>query len=136
MDEKDEKIISLLKKNSRSGYSTLSKELGITDVAVKKRIKRLQEKGVIKKFTIEVDDKEMGKKIQAILLIRAEAGRIKDLISKLSRVSGIMEANPSIGEHDLIARVSCNTIDELKNIVENKVNLLDGVIDVKTNILV
>ena len=69
LDEKDRKIIEFLKEDSRTPYKEIAKKIGISDVSVKKRIEKLIQNGIIKKFTIEFDLK---KPYKILLLIKGE----------------------------------------------------------------
>jgi len=60
IDEKDLKILEILRKNSRTPYSEIAKIVGISDVAVIKRIRKLEQLGLIRKYTIIIDPKKLG----------------------------------------------------------------------------
>lgn len=71
LDEYDLKILNLLKENSRLTYSEIAKKIGLTRQTVMSRIKRLEEDGVISKYTIEVNLEPAGVK-EAILILEEE----------------------------------------------------------------
>ncbi len=58
MDETDKEIIRLLKQAGRAGYSKIGKQIGLSEGAVRKRIKLLADAGVIRKFTVKVSAAE------------------------------------------------------------------------------
>ena len=58
--EKDKKILKELKKNSRNTTKQISSILKIPRVTVHDRIKKMKEKGIIKKFTVSIDYKKIG----------------------------------------------------------------------------
>jgi len=64
MDEIDKKIISILRKNSRTPITTIAKKIKLTEGAVRYRINEMLKKGEIKSFTIETREK-----IEAIVLV-------------------------------------------------------------------
>ena len=59
IDNKDKQILSALQENSKIPFRDLAKSLGIPVATVWRRIKNLEEKGVIKRFTIEIDRKKL-----------------------------------------------------------------------------
>jgi DNA-binding Lrp family transcriptional regulator len=135
VDESDLKIIDSLVKNARISFKDLSKQLNISDVAVKKRIDKLVKEGYIRKFTVEVDNKKLGKGVCAFLLIKSEANHTKDLAEELSRLKGVDSVYTTMGEYEIILGVHVSGIDELRKLAEDKIAIMPGLIEVKTNIV-
>lgn len=133
MDEIDEKIIEALKKNSRSSYKDLARGTHISDVAIHKRIKKL--KGIIRKFTILVDQKSVGKEITAILMIKCEIGKALEIANRLSQVEDIREVYTTVGEYDIIAKIRTDNMDSLKEITEKELMDIKGLNEVRTSIV-
>ncbi|MEE8358597.1 MAG: Lrp/AsnC family transcriptional regulator [Candidatus Hydrothermarchaeales archaeon] len=133
MDEIDEKIIEALKKNSRSSYKEMARGTHISDVAVHKRIKKL--KGIIRKFTILVDQKSVGKEITAILMIKCEIGKAPEIANRLSQVEDIREVYTTVGEYDIIAKIRTDNMDSLKEITEKELMDIKGLNEVRTSIV-
>lgn len=133
MDSTDKKILDVLSENSRISFKDLSKKLRISDVAVKKRTDKLVKSGVIKKFTLEIDNSKVGKSVTSLVLIKSEAGKTKEIASALRELGDVYT---TLGEYEIILKLNSEGIDELRKIVENKISLLNGVIEVKTNIVV
>lgn len=133
MDEIDEKIIEALKKNSRSSYKDLARGTHISDVAIHKRIKKL--KGIIRKFTILVDQKSVGKEITAILMIKCEIGKSPEIANRLSQVEDIREVYTTVGEYDIIAKIRTDNMDSLKEITEKELMDIKGLNEVRTSIV-
>ncbi len=133
MDEIDEKIIEALKKNSRSSYKDLARGTHISDVAVHKRIKKL--KGIIRTFTILVDQKSVGKEITAILMIKCEIGKAPEIANRLSQVEDIREVYTTVGEYDIIAKIRTDNMDSLKEITEKEMMDIKGLNEVRTSIV-
>jgi len=133
MDEIDEKIIDALKKNSRSSYKDMAKGTHISDVAVHKRIKKL--KGIIRAFTILVDQKSIGKEITAILMIKCEISKAPEIANILSQVKDIREVYTTVGEYDIISKIRTDNIDSLKEITEKEMMNIKGLNEVRTSIV-
>jgi len=70
MDSTDMKILSILQDDSRKSFVELAEELGLSETAVRNRVSRLIEKGVIKRFTIQLDLDKIGKRISSIVCVR------------------------------------------------------------------
>ena len=135
LDETDFSIIKALEKDSRISYTELGKQLDLSDVAVKKRIDKLVSSGVIKNFSINVDNEKVGKKVRAILLINCAPGELEKVISKFENIAETSEINRSIGEYDLVVELLCKDIDFLKELVERKFSLMKGINQLNTLII-
>ena len=134
MDDIDKTIIESLKQNARSSYKDMAKETHISDVAVHKRIKKLQ--GIIiKAFTILVDQKSVGKEITAILMIKCEVGKALEIAERLSQEEDIHEVYTTVGEYDIIAKIRTGNMDSLKEITENLLMQIKGLNEVRTSIV-
>ena len=135
LDEIDLKIIRLLKADSRISYTELGKNLDLSDVAVKKRIDKLIASGVIRNFSINVDNEKLGKKVRAFLLINCAPGEIEKVIQKFEKIPETAEIKKSIGEYDLMIELICKDIDGLKELVESKFSLMKGINQLSTLII-
>jgi len=130
LDWIDEKIIEMLKKDARTSFVEISEKLGVSEGCIRQRVKKLVEKGIIKKFTIVVNDP---RKIKAIVMVSTEAG------SETEKIRKIIETFPNVdwccevsGEYDIILSLSANTIKDLNAIVE-KIRKIEGVKTTYTN---
>lgn len=132
MDEIDKKILEALKENSRSSYKDISRGVRISDVAVHKRIKKL--KGVIRRFTVLVDQKAMEKQTTALIMFKCEVGKTGDIAQQLAKIDDIYEVYTTIGEHDIIAKVRIGNTDELKRLVEREISTIKGLNEMRTSI--
>lgn len=68
MDETDKKILNLLKENARIPYSEIAQEVSLSPPAVKERITKMENTGIIDKYTIHINHKKLGKSIIAFIM--------------------------------------------------------------------
>lgn len=68
MDGTDKKILKLLKQNVRLPYNKIAQEVALSSPAVKERITKMEETGIIDKYTININYQKMGKNITALIL--------------------------------------------------------------------
>jgi len=66
------------------------------------------------------------------VLITTAPTHERDVYTKLSKVSEVVEVHPLFGEYDLIVKVEPEDFEKLGDIVVNKIRSIDGVIDTKT----
>ena len=124
MDSTDTRILSILQDDSRKSFVELAEELGLSETAVRNRVSKLIEKGVIKRFTIQLDLDKIGKPISSIICVRigGEIGPIA--ASGLMDIEAITEIYTVTGEYDLILKILCKSIEDLERVVE-KIRALD-----------
>lgn len=83
IDEKDNQIVAMLRDNARLTYSEIGDKIGLTRVAVKNRMKALEEKGVIKGYHAEIDPLATPEMLPFIVEITTDAPSFSDISEKL-----------------------------------------------------
>jgi len=87
IDENDMKILEILRKNARTPYTSIAKELKVSEAAIRKRIERLIRIGVIKRFTI---DYELENEIRAIVMVKTNPQiPTPEISKKIIKISGV-----------------------------------------------
>lgn len=92
-------LIRLLKDNSRASFVGMAKRFGVSETAVRKRMKSLEEKGVIKKYTIDVDPKKIGFSIEALIGIDARPEKYIQVMEKIKPMKEVVRLCSSSGDH-------------------------------------
>jgi len=136
LDDIDKKILDHLEKDARVSYTALAKKLDISDVAIKKRIDKLIDNGIIERFSISIDNKKLGMPLKAFILVKllpAEASQIHEELKKMRNVTRIF---PTLGSYDAILELTCRDIDELKSLTDESIGNLRGVTDIRTLVVV
>ncbi len=129
MDDKDKKIIELLEKNSRMPFTEIAKILGVTETTVRKRVEELEKKGIIKKYTIEINPEKMGYKTVTILGMDVEPKYLLEAAKKLAEVDECKWVATSTGDHMLMCEVWARNGEHLFQILTNKIGKIKGVRD-------
>ena len=131
MDEKDKQIIKLLKDDARAGYGDIGSRIGLSEGAVRKRIKTLTDAGVIRKFTVNVG---LAEGAQAITLLETNPSyptvEVSRTIMKMPNVETIYEVT---GEYDIVAVISAMSVTEVNDAIE-KIRRVEGIM--KTNTMI
>jgi len=135
IDETDAKILELLSDNSRISYSDIARHFGFSDVAIRKRVDKLVEKGIIKKFTTSVDQKKLGKNVTAFLFFNTRSDKTQEIADQLLALDGIEDVYISLGVYDIIAKAHCADVIALKALTEQKLNDINGIIEVRPSIV-
>ena len=132
IDEIDLRLLHLLKENARTPYSKLSRELGISESAVRKRISRLLKSGVIKKMTIEY---ELENEIKAVILVKTQPPTPVPEVSKnIKKIEGVDIVYEVTGEYDIIAVVRATGVEVVNKFID-EIRSMPGVVSTYTMIV-
>jgi Lrp/AsnC family transcriptional regulator, regulator for asnA, asnC and gidA len=126
MDERDRMILRALLEDSRMPYVRLAKMLKITEAAVRKRVRNLEDAGVISKFTIRVDPGTLGFESVAIIGVDTRSDALVRVQSAVRRIRGVRYTSLSSGDHMLLFGIWCRDNDELRSVVA-RVKSMEGV---------
>jgi len=142
MDDKDKKILDVLKENSKLSTQQISKKISIPITTVHNRMKKLEGEGIIKKYSVVLDYKKIGKPISAFVLINVDYKLLKqikktqdELTKKLKLHSLVEEASKITGGTDLIIKIRVKDVDELDDFVTMYLRNLDGIDKTQTMVI-
>jgi Lrp/AsnC family transcriptional regulator for asnA, asnC and gidA len=129
VDEIDLKIIEKLAVNARATYSEIASEVGLSDVAVMKRIRRLEQEGVIRKYTIIVDPAKLGFSKVSLTGINVDPAKLFDVVEELKKRDYVKQLLVTSGDHSLIALIFARSSEEMIRI-HDEISRIDGVLKV------
>lgn len=118
LDDLDRRIVEILVEDARISLKELAQRVGLSSPSVSERLKRLEERGVIRGFTIEVDPAALGYALQAIVRIRPLPGKlhvVQDLIQQIPQFS---ECDKVTGDDCFVGRLHIRSISELDTILD------------------
>ncbi len=118
LDATDLKIIDILKKNARIPILKMSNILGISDVAIKKRIKKMEDTGVIRGYTIKVDYSKLGYRGLAIVGLDVESSVLLEVAKKLAERENVKYVALSTGDHMVMATIIARDNEELATFID------------------
>jgi len=131
MDEKDKEILKVLKENGRAGYIDIGKCIGLSEGAVRKRIKTLSDSGVIRKFTVKIGVTEGAEAIA--LLSTNPALPTQEVSKKIQGIPNVETIYEVTGEYDIVAVISGMSVVEVNECIE-KIRRVEGI--QKTNTMI
>jgi Lrp/AsnC family transcriptional regulator of lysine biosynthesis len=132
IDQNDIKILEILRKNSRTSYTSIARELKISEAAARKRIERLIKAGIIKRFTI---DYELENEIRAIVMVKtAPQIPTPEISKKIVKISGVETVYETTGEYDILALVRGNNISAINKTID-EIRSLQGVLSTTSTIV-
>ena len=117
LDEVDREIIERLREDARMTFVDIGKALDVSDATVYNRVKRLNEAGVIKRFTIEVDEAAVGKKVSGFIMVNVKPGAVKEVSKQLAEIERVSEVHEIHGSEDLIVKVRAKNLGRLRSVI-------------------
>ena len=131
MDETDKKILKILKDDGRAGYVEIGNQVGLSEGAVRKRVKTLTDEGVIKKFTVKIGVAEGA---QAITLLSTNPAYPTQEVSKrIQAIPNVETIYEVTGEYDIVAVIVGMNVVEVNECIE-KIRTVEGLM--KTNTMI
>jgi len=119
IDVKTLKILKLLMKNSKLSYRQIAKKLGISPTAVISRIRSLENAGIIKKYTIELDYSKLGFDFPVIIEVRVSKGMLAEVEKRIAEHPNVLGVYDITGDFDVAILALFKTRKDLDRFVKN-----------------
>lgn len=129
IDGKDKRILEMLRRNARTPFLEMARELGVSGATVHERVRNLEKVGVIRGFSADIDYKRLGYGVTAVVSVVLEhpdldLGRLREGISSIPEIT---EAHNLTGDADLLLTVRTRDMDGLRDLLTGRVQNLPGV---------
>jgi DNA-binding Lrp family transcriptional regulator len=134
LDKRDVKILSILQEDGRASYSSIAKQLNISEAAVYARVNKLVKEGVIKGFTAILDESKLNLGIGAFIGLRATPSKYAEVLSQLANFPEVTEIHDVTGDYYAILKVKTRSKEELAALLD-KIGRLDGVVSTDTKLI-
>lgn len=131
MDEIDRKILKILKNDARAGYVEIGSQVGLSEGAVRKRMKTLTDDGVIRKFTVKIGVAEGAEAIT--LLTVNPAYPTQEVTKRIQTIPNVETIYEVTGEYDIVAVIGGMNVVEVNECIE-KIRRVEGIM--KTNTMI
>jgi DNA-binding Lrp family transcriptional regulator len=119
VDEVDRKILDHLERDGRATLADVGAAVGLSSSAVKRRVDRLQETGVIVGYSAIVDPQALGDRLEAFVeLYCADSVAPNDLLGSVAGLQAVIAAHTVAGDADAVVRVRVKGIEELERTIE------------------
>ena len=118
MDKVDKQILRSLAANSRMSLKALAGKVGLAAPSTSDRLKRLEERGQIKGYTIEVDLQRLGYGVVAVVRINPQPGKLRMVERLIMANSAIIECDKVTGEDCFFVRVCLKSLEDIDAVLE------------------
>ena len=137
MDLLDKKIIKILKDNSKATLQTISDQINLSIAPTARRINQLEVKGIIKNYTVNIDENSLGYKFPAFIFISLERQQSKNFDKfeeKILSFPEVVECWLMTGTKDYLIRIAVKDVEEFENFLTKKLTVIEGVSSVESSI--
>ncbi len=128
IDDLDLTILSELSEDAAISVPKLSKKIKVNSSVVYSRIKRLIKRKLIERFTIVVNDAELGFGVKALTGINMDSKKRDNVINELFKIDGVREIAEVTGRFDILVTMYARSLDDMHKIVSDKIGRIDGVL--------
>ena len=134
LDDTDRALIAALKRDGRVATTQLARLLNLSRATVQARIERLKDRGVIKRFTVEVTLASEDDAIAAIMFIALQGAMSRAVIRQLRKMPEIVTLNSTNCGWDLVARIEAHDLRRFDSVLR-EVREIEGVVNSETCLL-
>ena len=123
----DLQILSELSNDASISVPRLSKKINVNSSVVYSRIKRLIKRKLIERFTIIVNDAELGFNVKALTGINMDTKKRDHIIDELFKIEGVREVAEVTGRFDILVTMYSKSLDQMHKIVSERIGRIEGI---------
>lgn len=118
LDAIDRRLVECLAEDARLSLKELGARAGLSSPSVSERLKRLEERGILRGFTVSVDPEALGYTLQAIVRVRPMPGKLHIVEKMLQDIPELVECDKVTGDDCFIARILARSMAHLDRILD------------------
>lgn len=126
-DDLDLQILSELSNDASISVPRLSKKINVNSSVVYSRIKRLVKRKLIERFTIVVNDVELGYTVKALTGINMDTKKRDHIIEELFKINGVREIAEVTGRFDILVTMYAKSLEQMHRMVSERIGRIEGV---------
>lgn len=127
VDNLDLQILSELCNDASISVPRLSKKINVNSSVIYSRIKRLVKRKLIERFTIVVNDAELGYNVKALTGINMDTKKRDHVIEELFKINGVREVAEVTGRFDILITMFSKSLDQMHKMVSEQIGRIDGI---------
>ena len=122
----DELLLSILREDARAATADIARRLGLSRTTVQNRITRLEQSGVIRGYTVRVEDELERSRIRAHIMITLRPKQMTAVVKALQAMHEVRVLYSVSGGHDLIALAVTANVGEM-DVLTDRIGAIDWV---------
>lgn len=125
LDDTDRELLTLLQRDAGQAYAALGRAVGLSAAATHERVRKLRERGIVRRTTVELDPKGLGLGVLAFVMVESSAW-MGDSAEEFAAVPEIEEAHIIAGSASVLVKVRTTTTERLQDALR-RLYAIDGV---------
>lgn len=118
MDELDKRIISEMLRDSSRSLRSIARGLGIPVTTLHERVRKLKSRGIIRRFTLELNPEKLDLDVTIIVLVRVEGPYIREVEGELSKHPNVVALYDVTGEYDVVVIAKFKNMKEVDGFIK------------------
>ncbi|QHB33051.1 Lrp/AsnC family transcriptional regulator [Yersinia canariae] len=118
MDKIDKQLIAILAKNARVSLKDLSQQVSLSSPSTSERLRRLEERNIIRSYTLDLDQQAFGYNLRAIVRVKPLAGRLHITEEMIQSTPECIECDKVTGDDCFVSRLYIHSMEQLDTIID------------------
>lgn len=132
MDKIDQAIIKYLRNDGRAPYLEIASKMGMSEAAVRRRVKNLVRHGIIRKFTVDLQASYIA---SALTLVAVTPGSpTSEVANKIKLLDSVSKVNEITGQYDIAVMIEAFMMEEVNNTID-QIRKTEGVASTNTMVI-
>ena len=128
IDEVDLTILASLQENARTPFTKIAEKLGVSDATIHLRVKKMEELGVIEKYTLIINEEAIGKPVITYVLIRVDPSTVEEVCRRLMDLEDVYEVCEIHERYDILVKIRGSGLDEVRDIIINQIRSIPHIL--------
>jgi Lrp/AsnC family leucine-responsive transcriptional regulator len=131
----DKQILKIIQRDARITNVEIARQVGLAPSAVLERVRKLEERGVIKGYTTEICPKEVGVGLTVFVFVRTRECSSSEVEEALTAIPEVLEAHEVAGEDCILLKVRTKDTEALGNLLREKIKPVPNVLSTRTTVV-
>ncbi len=136
IDDLDLKILGILQADGRASHAEVARQIGLVASAVHERVKKLEERGIVRGYSARLDPAAIGKRLLAFVFLKAEEkGNSNEVAIALAKIPEVLEVHHVAGEDCYLAKVRTADTESLGRLIRERFRAIPQVHSTRSTIV-
>ena len=136
INEIDKQILTILQENARTPNAEIARQIGMAPSAILERIRKLEERGVIRGYGVRLNGRALGLGLLAFVLVRTDELSVEeDAAQQLARMPEVLEVHHIAGEDCFLIKVRTADTESLGRLLREQIGAIESVRSTRTTIV-
>ncbi len=135
LDKKDIEILRKFNKDSRMPMGIIGNDMNASKATVSRRVARMEEDKIIRKYSIDVDLSSMGV-MKSLVSIQVIGSPVNDVLETLKNIEEIGDIYKTFGDHNIVCEVYTRNVNELYEMIQSKILTIYSVKNVQVDAII